>query len=202
MCVSWGGGLERWRIREIGGVERLTIGEGERGVRRAPAQGGRGREDAQGLLEHGERVREGVDEVRRGAERRRRGRRRAEDRVEFVREARVHFRVRVEEVVGVGDGGAGRVVAGEDERLDLVDGRAPERRVHGADLGLRGRGRGLEFVLVRVEGQLDDGALSFGFEFGVAGAAAVAVDGMLVPGCEFLVEFFANEVVEFSSVEP
>ena len=98
-------------------------------------------------------------------------------------------------------------MAGEDECLDLVDGCRAEGWVHCLGVGgLFGRGRGLEFFFVRVEGEGHDGAVARGLEggFGVAVGMAIGVPVGLggVSGCEALVEFFADEVVELAPVKP
>jgi len=58
--------------------------------------------------------------------------------------------VHVQEVEGVGDSGGGRVMTGEDEGLDLVDGCRAEGGIHCL----------LEFFFVRAKGEGDDGAVA------------------------------------------
>ena len=124
----------------------------------------------------------------------------AEDGVEFGEEARVRAWVCVQEVEGVGDGGGGRVVAGEDEGFDLVDGCRAEGGVHYFGVGgFFGRGGVLEFLFVRVESEGHDGAVAGGFEGGFG--VSIGLGGG-VSGCKALVEFFADEAVELASVQP
>ena len=125
----------------------------------------------------------------------------AEDGVEFGSQARHGDGVRVQEVEGVGDRGGGRVVAGEDEGLDLVDGCGAEGGVHArGGRGGGGGGRmGLEVFLVRLQREVDDGA--FAVALGCGGAIGVAV-GLRSGRCEALVEFFADEAVELAAVQP
>ena len=68
-------------------------------------------------------------------------------------------------------------MAGEDEGLDLVDGGRAEGGVH-PRAGFGGLGWGLDFFLVGLEGEVDDGAFAVGAGFGLGvgeGAVAVAV---------------------------
>ena len=135
----------------------------------------------------------------------------AEDGVEFAAEACDGRWGGVQEVEGVGDGRRGRVVAGKDKGLDLVDGGGAEGRVHarGAGVGCCGSGGGgrgiLVFCLVGLQGEVDDGAFAVGFW--AKGAVGVAVGGGVAVGLgggggEALVEFFPNEAVELAAVDP
>ena len=111
----------------------------------------------------------------------------------------------MEEVECVGYGGTGCVVAGENEGLYLVDGCCAEGRVHGLGGGgcFGGRGR-LEFFLVRVEGEGDDGAVTRGLEAGLGVVVGVTVGVAVgrVSRPEALVEFLPNEAVELPAVQP
>lgn len=132
-----------------------------------------------------------------------------EDGIELGAEACVRASVRVQEVEGVGDGGGGRVVAGEDEGFDLVDGCLAEGGVHCFGVGgFFGRGGVLEFLFVRVQSEGHDRAVAgsfeggFGVTVGMAVGVTVGLGGRGVSGGEALVKFFTDETVELTPVQP
>src|SRR5271168_3985470 len=102
----------------------------------------------------------------------------------------------VQEVIGVGDGRGGGVMASEDESLDLGD-------ADGTEFWVDGRGGfawfGEVFFVVGVEGEVDDRALPLGFGCG-SEAVGVGLGGsMRATVCDAMVQFFANESVEFTT---
>ena len=149
-----------------------------------------GRLQAQGLLDHGGRVFELVEEMSIGFQLRG-GLRwvRAEDFIVLGADAGEHGGIFGEVVVGVADCGTRRVVAGEEESFDVGDCGCAEGWVHVCDfVGVASSG----FLEVGFEGEVDDILLPLaacGFVAGGASGEAiveesadVAVHFEVVPG--------------------
>lgn len=191
----------RGRVRD---VRRLGGGDVGRGLQLADRAGRR--EQPQHLLDDGGQVFKPVDAVRVRLD----GVGQLGGRVAFRKhgaqlghELLVHGRVQVEEVHGVGDGAGRGVVPREDEGLDAVDGHAAERGRHGAAATLLVRIARGEFLLVRVQCQVDDGALAFFLRTAAATGMSIRVLAHgLFARLDFLVDLGAQQGVELAHVQP
>ena len=108
--------------------------------------------------------------------------------------------VEMQQVHGVGDGGGGGVVAGEDEGLDAVDGHVSEGTGHSscgaASLLIPGY-----FLLVRIQREIHDRAFPILLFRGSAVGFSLPRHPFL-PRRDFLVNLRAQQTIQFPLIPP